>query len=392
MWFLALGLLAIALYPLLGERALNVVYEAIVLASVGVVAVRVPARTTTRPTWAWFALGLALEMVGDTIEFVDAYHRTTVGPLTLSADLFYVLGYVALTVGGIRLLMQLGVAATRVTLLESGAFFFALLTVQWLVVTAANRVSDVSWITNVVDVSYPSMDIVLLVVVFELASNATTRSGTGQLLVASMLPLVAADEIDFLNASSYAVGGIADCLWLGSYVLWGAAALRPELPIPRRRPEPPSLSDSRSALLLLAALAIPATVFVRQVIGRQVEMYVACAGSAVVTLLVVLRMREAVRSALAQNAMLRELDQLKDDFVASVSHEFRTPLTAIDSYIELLDDDKERLDPEHREYVSIIKSSSARLVRLVSDLLLVAALQARPADARRDVEIGRAHV
>ncbi|CAB4689448.1 unannotated protein [freshwater metagenome] len=92
-----------------------------------------------------------------------------------------------------------------------------------------------------------------------------------------------------------------------------------------------------------------------------------------------------MRATLAQNAALRQLDQLKDDFVASVSHEFRTPLTAIDGYIELLDDDRERLDPEHREYVSVIRSSAARLVRLVSDLLVVAALQARPNQIRRDV-------
>ncbi|MCO4253980.1 sensor histidine kinase [Pseudarthrobacter cellobiosi] len=57
----------------------------------------------------------------------------------------------------------------------------------------------------------------------------------------------------------------------------------------------------------------------------------------------------------------------KDDFVASVSHEFRTPLTSILGYVELLLED----DPGHDqlEPLNIIKRNSERLLTLVSDLL-----------------------
>jgi signal transduction histidine kinase len=57
----------------------------------------------------------------------------------------------------------------------------------------------------------------------------------------------------------------------------------------------------------------------------------------------------------------------KDDFVSSVSHEFRTPLTSILGYVELLLED----DPgdDQQEPLNIIKRNSERLLTLVSDLL-----------------------
>ncbi|MDQ5861531.1 MAG: ATP-binding protein [Actinomycetota bacterium] len=57
----------------------------------------------------------------------------------------------------------------------------------------------------------------------------------------------------------------------------------------------------------------------------------------------------------------------KDDFVASVSHEFRTPLTSILGYVELLLEDD--AGDDQLEPLNIIKRNSERLLTLVSDLL-----------------------
>ncbi len=73
----------------------------------------------------------------------------------------------------------------------------------------------------------------------------------------------------------------------------------------------------------------------------------------------------------------RELNQLKNNFVSMVSHEFRTPLGIIQSSAEILADYIERLDPAEREEQlrSIIKNSR-RMAGLMEDVLLLGRLDA----------------
>lgn len=61
----------------------------------------------------------------------------------------------------------------------------------------------------------------------------------------------------------------------------------------------------------------------------------------------------------------------KDDFVANVSHEFRTPLTSILGYVELILDDPDVLDARSRTQLDIVRRNAERLLTLVSDLLAV---------------------
>ena len=70
----------------------------------------------------------------------------------------------------------------------------------------------------------------------------------------------------------------------------------------------------------------------------------------------------------------RRADRVRQDFVANVSHELRTPLTAIKGGIETLLD--ESADPQSRRFLEIISRNTARMERLVSDLLRLARLDA----------------
>jgi signal transduction histidine kinase len=63
------------------------------------------------------------------------------------------------------------------------------------------------------------------------------------------------------------------------------------------------------------------------------------------------------------------LEQMKDEFVLTASHELRSPLTSVQGFAELLMLEREKLSPEQAETVEIILDSTRHLVRLLNDLL-----------------------
>ncbi len=69
------------------------------------------------------------------------------------------------------------------------------------------------------------------------------------------------------------------------------------------------------------------------------------------------------------------LERVKSDFVATASHELRSPLTSIKGFVELLERSPS-LGERDREFVDVILKSTDRLVELVNDLLDVTRLDA----------------
>lgn len=77
------------------------------------------------------------------------------------------------------------------------------------------------------------------------------------------------------------------------------------------------------------------------------------------------------------NNKLKELDQMKDEFVSVASHELRTPMTAIKGYAWMLQKGKylNRLNQKQKEYLEKIVSSTNRLISLVNDILDVSRIE-----------------
>jgi two-component system phosphate regulon sensor histidine kinase PhoR len=64
--------------------------------------------------------------------------------------------------------------------------------------------------------------------------------------------------------------------------------------------------------------------------------------------------------SLIRSVSPHELDRMKDDFVASVSHELRTALTSIRGYLELLrEGDAGELTEEQHQFISIVERNSS---------------------------------
>jgi two-component system sensor kinase FixL len=73
----------------------------------------------------------------------------------------------------------------------------------------------------------------------------------------------------------------------------------------------------------------------------------------------------------------REVDRLKNEFVAIVSHELRTPLTSIKGSLQLLRPEGEPgADAEHDQLVRVALNNTERLIRIVNDMLDVAKIEA----------------
>jgi len=78
-----------------------------------------------------------------------------------------------------------------------------------------------------------------------------------------------------------------------------------------------------------------------------------------------------VGSYVTARAVKREIEvaRLKSDFVSTVSHEFRSPLTAIRQLSELLQRGRVPTEEKRQEYYALISRESGRLTRLVENLL-----------------------
>ncbi len=75
------------------------------------------------------------------------------------------------------------------------------------------------------------------------------------------------------------------------------------------------------------------------------------------------------------NRQLRELDQQKDDFLSQVSHEVRTPMTAIRAFSEILLEEKELEPADRARFIGTIHRESLRLTDLLDEILDLSALE-----------------
>lgn len=398
--FLAAGVVLTGVYFVLptGGNAQSVLYDVIGVASALAIAIGVRLHKPEAPLpWLLFALGNLFFAVADII-FNFAYDGAP--PVPSVADAFYLAGYPLLVVGLVLLLVRAGSHHRTAALGEAAIVTVAFALLQWVFIMSAIVSGDGSAGARAVGAAYPGMDVILLAGLAGFFVTAAWRRPAYVLLVASVTSLLIADEVYGIGPSSYRSGAWIDAGWLLSYVLWAVAALHPSMRgLSERQPRPTARVSAWRIVLLTAALLTAPVVLLLQLV-RDAPLHVpAVAGAGIaLSVLVMLRLTSILRAAerlrvrerqargdaiaaqvklAAQNEQLVEADRLKDEFVALISHDLRTPLTSIMGYVELaLDEDAPTpLDDERHGYLEIVARSSQRLLRLVDDLLFVARLR-----------------
>lgn len=76
---------------------------------------------------------------------------------------------------------------------------------------------------------------------------------------------------------------------------------------------------------------------------------------------------------------LGEVDRMKEDFVSNVTHELRSPLGAIQSYLNLMVDDyRAGRHGNTLDHLTVVRNNATRLAKFVNDILDLAKIEARP--------------
>ncbi|MCX5797853.1 MAG: GAF domain-containing sensor histidine kinase [Elusimicrobia bacterium] len=118
--------------------------------------------------------------------------------------------------------------------------------------------------------------------------------------------------------------------------------------------------------------------------GEQVEMMTIIAEEAAVIVETAILNRKLSQVA----EQLANLNRMKSDFVSTVSHEFKTPLTSLSGFLDvLLSGEAGPLSAQQQEFLRISEAQVKRLASLVSDLLDCSRLEANMEMAKAAVAL-----
>lgn len=80
-------------------------------------------------------------------------------------------------------------------------------------------------------------------------------------------------------------------------------------------------------------------------------------------------LKTALEDLASANFRLKQNDRLKDDFLSTVTHELRTPITSIRAFSEILFDNPDIEAEDRQHYLGIVIKETERLSRLISQVL-----------------------
>ncbi|MEU8817028.1 bifunctional diguanylate cyclase/phosphodiesterase [Actinoplanes sp. NPDC048796] len=288
-WWLAAGALAIIgqyVLPADGVAA-SLAYDAIGLVSALVVLLAVRLHRPARPAmWYWFAAGQLTFVFGDiTYGFYQlVLHQQ---PYPSLADVFYLASYPMLAVG-----LLLLVRGSRGNLIDAAIVAIGLGLVYWIFIIYPVVVGDAdSALERFTSTAYPAADVLLLTLLARLLTGARIASPSVWMLAVAVTLMFAADTGFALLSDTHP----ADPAFLGSYVVWAAAALHPSMRRGYDGSETPGVGRGRLLLFGACSLLSPALLFVPTVRDDGADLLAVAVANAVLFLLVIARMAGFVK-------------------------------------------------------------------------------------------------
>ena len=326
--YLLLGVAGLAGFALAGPGLpQDAVYLAIGVSCVAAMTVGIRRQPPERrASWQLMRAGLAIWVLGDTISSIleDIAHSVSYPNW---ADACYLLAYPLLGLGLLRLIRGRFPGRDAAGLLDSAILTSGLGVLSWVLLARPTiDASASSGLGAAVGVAYPVADILLIGLLIRLVATPGARTASFRLLFGAVALLVAADTLSTaLGLWDSIPSTVCEYLWLASYLCWGAAALHPSaaaLSEPSGTDSQP-LTGRRLVALASASVVAPGTLLAQYLLGARLDVLAVVAGSVLMFLLVIARMRNALQQVVTID---RTRARLQDDLAYQAAHD---PLTRL---------------------------------------------------------------
>ena len=287
------------------------------------------------------------------------------------------------------------------TLLDGLLIAASLLFLGWATVLGdAFRSNGASAIERAICLAYPLGDIVAGTIVLVLLTRSRGRGVVHLSMIAAAVFSLLVADLGFAYkhpTGSYGTGAMLDAGWVVGWLLLAATALKPTVAELRRSDDEEEPSIMRLALPYAPLIVAAVTGVAIQIGTGKFEPFLVFTGT-VIGLLVISRqivalienrqlnarlratvvqlsereqeLKDGLRRELAAADKLRALGDMKDTFLRAVSHDLRTPLTAMLGVAITLERTRLNLPREQAlDLVGMLVEKTRKLERLLKDLL-----------------------